>query len=86
MIDPADPLEKKLLGQLRITSELAVAETIMLAPPGKILGKWSGPTSKEVLTQTLFAGMNAQKSCQIPNCGDPVCETPKDASAKGGVK
>ncbi len=82
IINPEDPREKSLLTQLRVGSDPAVAETILLAPPGKILGKWSGPTSKTAITNALLTQLKAQNSCQIPDCGDPTCETPD----KGGVK
>ncbi|MBI9090777.1 MAG: hypothetical protein JEZ12_16290 [Desulfobacterium sp.] len=85
MIDPTDPDEKKLLGQLGIASETAVAETFLLAPPGRVVNKWTGPTSKEAINKALRTLMKAQQACQIPNCGDPSCETPKESSPQGGV-
>ncbi|MCP4718781.1 MAG: hypothetical protein GY860_04915 [Desulfobacteraceae bacterium] len=86
VVDPADPLESKLLSQLRLKTDIKVANTLLLSPPGKVLGKWSGATSKGEFTLALMAESKAGKTCSVPNCGDPTCETPKASSAKGGTE
>lgn len=86
MVDPADPRESKLLTQLMITPDIKVANTLLLSPPGKVLGKWSGATSKGWFTQVLMTESSAGKTCSIPNCGAPSCETPTTSSAKGSIK
>jgi hypothetical protein len=83
-VDPGDPLEQGLLAQLRIGSQPASAETLLLAPPGRVLGKWTGPTSKEAITQVLVAQARAQQACQVPGCQDPTCVTPPET--QGGAK
>lgn len=85
IIDPDDPEEKTLLNQLRINPKPAIAETLLIAPPGKVIGKWTGPTSKEAIVQLLVAQASAPKTCKIPGCGDPKCETPQKPLAEGGV-
>ncbi len=84
VIDPADPLEKGLLGQLRIDEQPAVAETLLMAPPGKVLGRWSGATSKETFTQALMALAKSQRTCSIKGCQDPSCPPPP--AAQGGAE
>ncbi len=84
IVDPGDPEEKPLLRRLGVTLNPVVAETILLAPPGKMLGKWSGATSKDVFTKRLIAEASAKKTCRIPNCGDPNCETKRPEAKKGG--
>ncbi|MFH1155324.1 MAG: hypothetical protein V1793_16065 [Pseudomonadota bacterium] len=86
MIDPDDPRERDLLTQLRIGANPAVAETLLLAPPGKLLGKWTGATSKEAFTQTLIAQAGSQQTCQVPGCQDPSCPTPPASPAQGGAQ
>ncbi len=86
MLDPTDQSEKKLLNQLGINSDTAVAETLLMAPPGKVLGKWSGATSKDAFAKLLVAEAGARKSCRIPGCADPSCPTPQASSSRGGVQ
>ena len=84
MVDPGDSKEKALLRQLGVTLNPVIAETILLAPPGKMLGKWSGATSKDTFTKRLMAEASAKKTCRIPDCGDPNCETKGPEAKKGG--
>ena len=86
IIDPDDPKEQSLLSQLRITAKPDVAETLLLAPPGKMLGKWTGATSKEAFTQVLMSQARAQKTCQISGCKDPACPPPQAPPTQGGVQ
>jgi hypothetical protein len=89
LIDPADPAEQELLNQMGFRERPAVAQTLLLAPPGKILGKWSGATSRDLFTQLLAEAARARQTCQVPGCQDPACPTPppgEAAPAGGGAK
>ena len=65
MLDPTDPNEVSFLEQLEIDPKTEEAVTIFFAPPGEVLGKYTGPTNKEELESTLE---NALTRCTGPEC------------------
>jgi FlaG/FlaF family flagellin (archaellin) len=68
-IDPADAAEKKFLGQLQIDPKADQATTVFLAPPGVIVGKFSGATDKDKLVVALQAassGCSGKSGCCPP--------------------
>ncbi len=69
-IDPADEKELSLLKQFKVDPKTEVAETVLLAPPGTVVGNFVGIVSKNGLVAAL---RSAAKSCD-PKSG---CCPPK---------
>jgi len=74
-IDPTDPKETKLLAQLKADPQAKTATTAFLAPPGVLVAKVEGPTSKDNLMASLQSAMS-RSSC-APGAGAGCCPAPK---------
>ena len=72
-VDPSDAKEAKLLAQLQADPQAKEATTAFLAPPGVMVAKVSGPTSKDNLMASL---QKAMSSC-APGAGSGCCPAPK---------
>lgn len=70
-IDPTDEKEQSLLKQFKVDPTTEVAETVLLAPPGTVVGNFVGITSKDVM---VAAVKSAAKGCD-PKSG--CCAPPK---------
>ena len=70
-VDPSDAKEAKLLAQLKADAQAKTASTAFLAPPGVLVTKVDGPTSKDELKAAL---QKAMASC-APGSG--CCPPPK---------
>jgi hypothetical protein len=70
-IDPSDTAEAQFLKNIKVDPATTEAVTVLLAPPGKIVGTFKGATEKKVL---LASVQNATKK-------KPCC-----AGKKGGCK
>ncbi len=70
-VDPSDAKEAKLMGQLKADPKAKTATTAFLAPPGMLVTKVEGPTSKDGLMASL---QQAMASC-APGSG--CCPPPK---------
>lgn len=71
-VDPSDPKELKLLSQLKADPQSKTATTAMLAPPGVLVTKVEGATSKDELAAAL---QKAMSSC-APGAGAGCCPAP----------
>lgn len=65
-VDPARSEEAKLLGQLRVAPDIQEAVTVLLAPPGSVLGTFQGATSKSQIVAMLD---KANVACGSGGCG-----------------
>jgi hypothetical protein len=74
-VDPADTAEASLLMQFRVDPRSPEAVTVFLAPPGKIVGTYTGEIKKDVL---VAAAKTAAKGCD-PKSG--CCAPKKPANA-----
>lgn len=61
----ADPLEGKFLGQMQLDPKTKSTHTVLLAPPGVLVGKFDAATSKDEIATALA---KAGKCCDDPNC------------------
>jgi hypothetical protein len=61
----ADPTETKFLGQMKIDSNSSESTTVLLAPPGVMVGKFSADASMDEIAAALA---KAGKCCDDPNC------------------
>ena len=61
----ADPREGKFLGQMQIDPKSAVTHTVLLAPPGVLVGKFNAAASKDEIAAALA---KAGKCCDDPHC------------------
>lgn len=69
-VDPSDAAEKKFLAQVQVDPKVDQATTVFLAPPGAIVGKFSGATDKLQLVATL---QRASSGCGGGGCGPSGC-------------
>jgi len=65
-LDPAKSEDAKLLGQLRVAPDIQEAVTVLLAPPGAVLGTFQGATSKSQIVAMLN---KANMACGSGGCG-----------------
>jgi len=72
-VDPSDAKEIRLLAQIKADPQTKTATTAFLAPPGVLVAKIDGPTSKDVLAASL---QKALASC-APGAGSSCCPPPK---------
>jgi len=70
-VDPSDTKETKLMAQLKADPQAKTAATALLAPPGMLVTKVEGPTTKDGLMASL---QKAMASC-APGSG--CCPAPK---------
>ncbi|WLD13572.1 hypothetical protein [Planctellipticum variicoloris] len=60
-----DPREGKFVGQMQIDSKAKATHTVLLAPPGVMVGKFDAGASKDEIAAALA---KAGKCCDDPNC------------------
>jgi hypothetical protein len=71
-VDPSDTKELKLLAQLKADPKSRTATTALLAPPGMVVTKVDGPTTKDAL---LAALKQASSGC-APGGASGCCPAP----------
>lgn len=71
LIDPKDSSESALLAQLKVQPDIKKAQTFLLVPPGRIVGRWAGATDPGEFVKRLNS---LAKSCSTPSCVDPTCK------------
>ncbi len=70
MVDPGEPAERPFLTKLGMTDPIADATTLMIAPPGSIIGSFKGATDKNQLVATLTnAAAGCGSGCNAGGCG-----------------
>ncbi|MCA9415805.1 MAG: hypothetical protein KC917_06025 [Candidatus Omnitrophica bacterium] len=75
-LNPADPNEAKFLAQLEIDPTVTAAQTVMMVPPGSVLGKFMAGTTKSM----ILSKIQASGACGPGGvCGPGGC-----GPAKGG--
>ena len=65
-LDPTKSEDAKLLGQLRVAPDIQEAVTVLLAPPGAVVGTFQGVTSKSQIVAMLN---KANMACGSGGCG-----------------
>lgn len=70
-IDPADPAEGAFLQELQVDARSSTSVTVLLAPPGSVVGKFDGAASKEELVAKLQAAQS--NPCAGGKCGPGGC-------------
>ena len=72
-IDPAAPTEQPFLAKLKLDPKATEATTAFLAPPGALVSKVSGATTKDALVSALMAassgGCGGAAGCGPKSCG-----------------
>jgi hypothetical protein len=69
-VDPSDTKETKLLAQLKADPQSKTASTAFLAPPGVVVAKIDGATSKDNLVASLTKAMaSCGSGCSPSGCG-----------------
>lgn len=76
VLDPAAAAEAAALKQLQVAPDANQATSILLAPPGAVVGTWQGAVSKEAIVQQLMVAMARGGGCGGGACVDPSCKTP----------
>ncbi|MBS0207769.1 MAG: hypothetical protein JSS27_02335 [Planctomycetes bacterium] len=64
-INAAAPEEAKFIGQMQIDPKAKITHTVLLAPPGMMVGKFDAAASKDEIAAALA---KAGKCCDDPNC------------------
>jgi hypothetical protein len=73
-MDPADASEARHLKDLSVDAARDIPATLLLAPPGRILGKFKAAVTREQLVEKL---KSAQSCCPGGKCGPGGCCGPK---------
>lgn len=60
-----DPQEAKFLGQLKVRTDQPTTTTVLMAPPGVMLGMYNANVTHQILARKL---VDAGKCCDDPNC------------------
>lgn len=69
-LDPTDTKEASFLKDLKVASDIAVATTVFIVPPGQAIAQIEGPTSKDKLIELLS---KANTGCGPGGCGPGGC-------------
>ncbi len=69
-LDPTDTKEASFLKDLKVASDIAVATTVFIVPPGQAIGKFEGATNKDALVELLS---KANTGCGPGGCGPGGC-------------
>lgn len=70
-VDPADPAEAAFLQSLQVDPRSSTSVTVLLAPPGSVVGKFDGAFAKEQLVAKLQAAQS--NPCAGGKCGPGGC-------------
>jgi thioredoxin-like negative regulator of GroEL len=70
-IDPADPAEASFLRDLPVDPRANTSVTVLLAPPGSVVGKFDGAVTKEQLVAKLQTAQS--NPCAGGKCGPGGC-------------
>ncbi len=73
----ADPQEAKFIGQMQIDPKAKVTHTVLLAPPGVMVGKFDAVASKDEIAAALA---KAGKCCDDPHCKHHQHAAPRTAT------
>jgi hypothetical protein len=71
VIDPADSAETAFLQDLRVDPRAAGQITVLLAPPGSVVGTFTGNVTKQELVAKLASAQSS--SCPGGKCGPGGC-------------
>lgn len=70
MLDPNAAAEGPILAKLGMTAPIQEATTILLAPPGSVIGNFKGATDKNQIVTTLTSALsNCGAGCKPGQCG-----------------
>lgn len=71
-IDPSNPSESKLLNQWKVNNNAANAQLVVIAPPGRVVGKFDGDTNKNSVMTSLMKSLSG--GCGGGSCGPGGCK------------
>jgi hypothetical protein len=70
MLDPNSAAERAFLAKLGINAAVEEATTLLVAPPGSVIGSFKGATDKNQLVSTLTSAVSGcGAGCQPGQCG-----------------
>ena len=70
MVDPGQPMERPFLTKLGIQGPVDEAVTLLVAPPGSIIGSFKGATDKNQIINTLASAIKGcGAGCKPGQCG-----------------
>lgn len=72
-IDPSDRSESKLLKQWGVNTGSANAQLVVVAPPGRVLGKFDGAASKATVMAGVMKSLGGG-GCSGGSCGPGGCK------------
>jgi len=69
-LDPVDPAEAGFLKALQVAPQTKEAVTVCVAPPGRVVARFTGATKKETIVAALSSGGGcSSKGCSPKGCG-----------------
>lgn len=71
-IDPSDRSESKLLKQWGVNGDSDNAQLVVIAPPGRVVGKYDGAASKDSVMASLMKSLSG--GCGGGSCGPGGCK------------
>ena len=73
VLDPHAAVERPLLAKLGINAPVEDATTLLMAPPGSIIGTFKGATNKDQIITTLTSAISScAAGCQPGQCCPPA--------------
>jgi hypothetical protein len=72
-VDPSDPAEARFLSQLNVDANTAAATTVLLAPPGSIIGTFKGALKKDQLSAAVQAAAAPRSGGCCPAGSGKTC-------------
>ena len=70
-VDPGDPGEASLVRDFQVDPQSSTSVTILLAPPGSVVGKFLGPVTKDEIAAKLASAQSS--CCPGGKCGPGGC-------------
>jgi hypothetical protein len=80
-VDPSDPAEAKFMSQLGIDPASSAATTVLLAPPGSVIGTFQGATPKDKLVAAVQAAAAPRSGGCCPSGSGKSCGPTGGAAA-----
>lgn len=80
-VDPSDPAETKFLSQLGVDPGSTVATTVLLAPPGSVIGTFQGATTMDKLVASVQAAAAPRSGGCCPSGSGKSCGPTGGAAA-----
>ena len=87
MVDPHSAAERPLLAKLGMNAPVEEATTILVAPPGSVIGSFKGATNKDQIITTLTSALSScGAGCSRGNAARPQSKRSQHETYKAGLE